>query len=73
MAHDPDFIDPAVLRRRAAKSGGAGAKPGRPVVKRVPEKSQVVRISDSKPVFQGLKVIQPVVKIDKNQQVRISR
>lgn len=35
MAEDPDYIEPAVLKARAARSGGAGAKASRPRVRRV--------------------------------------
>jgi len=35
MEMDPDYIDPKVLRKRAKTSGGAGAKSGRPRVRRV--------------------------------------
>jgi hypothetical protein len=33
MASDPDYIDPAELKRRAAMSGGAGAVSGRPTLR----------------------------------------
>ena len=34
MSKDPDYIDPKVLKRRAAAGETANAKPGRPVLRR---------------------------------------
>ena len=34
MSYDDDYIDPAVLKRRAAASGGAGVQSSRPRVRR---------------------------------------
>lgn len=42
MERDPDYIDPAVLKRRARASGGAGAVSSRPRVHRSPEPEQPV-------------------------------
>lgn len=48
MERDPDYIDPSVLKRRAASGGGAGAKSGRPKVHRVAdEPDSGVRIGRS--------------------------
>lgn len=46
MEGDPDYIEPAVLKRRAAVSGGAGARSGRPTVHRVDEPRYGLRLAD---------------------------
>ena len=72
MERDPDYIDPEVLKRRAAASGGAGAKAGRPKVRRV--KDQGVRITPR--VAKGFsiaggKFATPGAKVS-NERVRVS-
>jgi len=65
MERDPDYIDPSVLKRRAAISGGAGARSGRPTVRRVADEPSsavhMARQSDLK--VADVSIVSPGVRV----------
>lgn len=77
MERDPDYIDPEVLKRRAAASGGAGARSSRPRVRRVADDStgesgfRVARDLSSV-VVSGSSIVRSGIKLAHSRELKIS-
>lgn len=73
MTRDPDYLDPEVLKRRAAETGGAGVESSRPRIRRRADVSGVVVGERNSTVLRNVSTSARPVDIRSKQKVHISR